>query len=83
MGCKPPQNYPWTERVLDKGYQILFLDQRGERHNLVGASLLLILVLVIGAGLSGTVTRRTFISPKDKASHLELYRADSIGEWRG
>ncbi|KAL8904502.1 MAG: hypothetical protein Q9207_003224 [Kuettlingeria erythrocarpa] len=29
MGCKSPQNYGWTERVLDKGYQILFLDQRG------------------------------------------------------
>ncbi|KAI4195676.1 MAG: hypothetical protein LQ346_003369 [Caloplaca aetnensis] len=29
MGCKSPENYGWTERVLDKGYQILFLDQRG------------------------------------------------------
>ncbi|KAL9007578.1 MAG: hypothetical protein Q9173_007185 [Seirophora scorigena] len=29
MGCKAPQNYGWTERLLDRGYQILFLDQRG------------------------------------------------------
>lgn len=82
MGCKSPQNYGWTERFLDKGYQILFLDQRGEQHHLVGACLSLILVSFIGTGLSGTVTQRTFTSPKDKASHMELYRADSISEWR-
>ncbi|KAL8679936.1 MAG: hypothetical protein Q9186_003850, partial [Xanthomendoza sp. 1 TL-2023] len=29
MPCKSPQNYGWTEKALDKGYQILFLDQRG------------------------------------------------------
>ncbi|KAL8675135.1 MAG: hypothetical protein Q9168_000506 [Polycauliona sp. 1 TL-2023] len=28
FGCKSPQNYGWTEKALDKGYQIMFLDQR-------------------------------------------------------
>ncbi|CAL5868347.1 uncharacterized protein PFLUO_LOCUS2572 [Penicillium psychrofluorescens] len=28
-GCGAPQNYGWIEPVLNKGYQILFLDQRG------------------------------------------------------
>ncbi|KAJ5826085.1 Proline iminopeptidase [Penicillium riverlandense] len=28
-GCAAPQNYGWIEPVLNKGYQILFLDQRG------------------------------------------------------
>lgn len=27
--CGPPQNSPITDYVLDKGYQILFIDQRG------------------------------------------------------
>ncbi|KAL1847922.1 hypothetical protein Plec18170_008335 [Paecilomyces lecythidis] len=29
MGCRPPQEYGWIGTVLDKGYQLLFLDQRG------------------------------------------------------
>lgn len=27
--CAPPQNWPATQVVLDRGYQMLFLDQRG------------------------------------------------------
>jgi pimeloyl-ACP methyl ester carboxylesterase len=27
--CPSPQNAPWTQTILDKGYQILMLDQRG------------------------------------------------------
>ncbi|KAL3460452.1 Alpha/Beta hydrolase protein [Aspergillus heterothallicus] len=29
MGCRPPQEYGWVGSALDKGYQVLFLDQRG------------------------------------------------------
>ena len=29
FGCRSPQNYGWTDKALDKGYQIIFLDQRG------------------------------------------------------
>jgi proline iminopeptidase len=29
MGCRPPQEYGWVGTALDKGYQVLFLDQRG------------------------------------------------------
>ncbi|KAL4791010.1 Alpha/Beta hydrolase protein [Aspergillus venezuelensis] len=29
MGCRPPQEYGWVGAALDKGYQVLFLDQRG------------------------------------------------------
>ena len=27
--CRSPQNFPWTNTVLDRGYQVLCLDQRG------------------------------------------------------
>ncbi|KAJ5081609.1 Proline iminopeptidase [Penicillium alfredii] len=29
FGCGAPQNYGWVELALNKGYQVLFLDQRG------------------------------------------------------
>ncbi|KAJ5927777.1 Proline iminopeptidase [Penicillium verhagenii] len=29
FGCGPPQNYAWVDSVLNKGYHVLFLDQRG------------------------------------------------------
>ncbi|KAA8644230.1 proline iminopeptidase [Aspergillus tanneri] len=29
MGCRPPQEYSWVGTALDKGYQVLLLDQRG------------------------------------------------------
>ncbi|KAK1143321.1 hypothetical protein N8T08_006848 [Aspergillus melleus] len=29
MGCRPPQEYGWIGTALEKGYQVLFLDQRG------------------------------------------------------
>ncbi|POS84190.1 hypothetical protein EPUL_002121, partial [Erysiphe pulchra] len=29
FGCSPPQNLTLTNTILDKGYQILYLDQRG------------------------------------------------------
>lgn len=27
--CRAPQHYAWTETIINKGYQMLFLDQRG------------------------------------------------------
>ncbi|PYH46544.1 proline iminopeptidase [Aspergillus saccharolyticus JOP 1030-1] len=29
FGCRPPQEFGWINTVLEKGYQVLFLDQRG------------------------------------------------------
>ena len=29
MRCAPPQNYPFAHTVIDKGYEMFFLDQRG------------------------------------------------------
>ncbi|GAB1215319.1 hypothetical protein ATERTT37_004505 [Aspergillus terreus] len=29
FGCRPPQDNGWVGTALDKGYQVLFLDQRG------------------------------------------------------
>jgi len=29
MSCRAPQNYPFTQTILDRGYQLLYLDQRG------------------------------------------------------
>ncbi|ODM15078.1 hypothetical protein SI65_09574 [Aspergillus cristatus] len=29
MGCRAPQDYAWIGPVVDKGYQVLLLDQRG------------------------------------------------------
>ncbi|CAG7931435.1 unnamed protein product [Penicillium olsonii] len=29
FGCGTPQSYPWVDFILSKGYQVLFLDQRG------------------------------------------------------
>ena len=29
LSCRPPQNYNWCDIVLDRGYKILLLDQRG------------------------------------------------------
>jgi len=60
--CRSPQAYPFTTTVLDKGYQLLFLDQRGTGLSTpVTASTL---------GLRG--------STDVQAAYLRLYRADSI-----
>jgi hypothetical protein len=29
LECRSPEYYPFTRQILDKGYQLLFLDQRG------------------------------------------------------
>jgi hypothetical protein len=62
IGCPPPQDFPMTKFILDKGYQMLYLDQRG-----TGLS------TPVSAGtlvLQGDVHRQ--------ADYLKLFRADSI-----
>ncbi|KAL6234709.1 hypothetical protein BDW75DRAFT_240825 [Aspergillus navahoensis] len=62
MGCRPPQEYGWVGTALDKGYQVLFLDQRG-----TGLS------STITAGtlaLQGNAFKQ--------AEYLKQFRADSI-----
>ncbi|KAB8070375.1 Alpha/Beta hydrolase protein [Aspergillus leporis] len=61
-GCRPPQENSWIGTALDKGYQVLFLDQRG-----TGLS------STITAGtlaLQGNAIKQ--------AEYLKNFRADSI-----
>jgi pimeloyl-ACP methyl ester carboxylesterase len=62
MPCRSPQSYAWTDIVLDKGYQILFLDQRG-----TGLS------STVTARTLATEGGRY-----QQANLLKLFRADSI-----
>ncbi|KAL9096376.1 MAG: hypothetical protein Q9165_001373 [Trypethelium subeluteriae] len=60
--CRPPQNYSWTNYVLDKGYQLLLLDQRGTGLSTpISASSL---------GLRG--------DDSVQATYLKSFRADNI-----
>lgn len=62
MHCRPPQHYPFTQTVLDRGYQMLYMDQRGTGlSTTVTASTL---------QMRGTTDVQ--------ARYLKLYRADSI-----
>ncbi|KAJ5032733.1 uncharacterized protein L3040_009327 [Drepanopeziza brunnea f. sp. 'multigermtubi'] len=60
--CSPPQMSPITNAVLERGYQMLYLDQRGTGLSTpISAATL---------GLQGDVYRQ--------ADYLKLFRADSI-----
>lgn len=60
--CSPPQNSPITNAVLEKGYQMLYLDQRGTGLSTpISAATL---------ALQG--------NPHRQADYLKLFRADSI-----
>lgn len=60
--CRSPQNYAWTNAILDKGYQVLCLDQRGTGlSTAISASTL---------GLRG--------DNSVQANYLKSFRADSI-----
>lgn len=60
--CRPPQHYPFTTTLLDKGYQVLCLDQRG-----TGLSTPI---------TASTLQMRGDVDVQ--ANYLKLYRADSI-----
>ncbi|KAJ5835643.1 hypothetical protein N7447_001669 [Penicillium robsamsonii] len=62
FGCGAPQSYPWVEFMLSKGYQVLFLDQRG-----TGLSSTL---------TAGTLARQG--DAIKQAEYLKNFRADSI-----
>ncbi|EDU45717.1 proline iminopeptidase [Pyrenophora tritici-repentis] len=60
--CRPPQNVSWTNAILDKGYQVLLLDQRGTGlSNAISQSSL---------QLRG--------DEKVQAEYMKSFRADSI-----
>ena len=62
FGCGPPQSLPYTRSFLDKGYTLLFLDQRGTGlSEAISASAL---------GLRG--------DDEKQLEHLTLFRADNI-----
>ncbi|KAF4625789.1 hypothetical protein G7Y89_g12372 [Cudoniella acicularis] len=62
FGCSPPQNFGITNTILDRGYQMLYLDQRGTGLSspITAATL----------ALQGDLHRQ--------ADYLKLFRADSI-----
>ena len=62
LECRPPQHYALTERVIEKGYQLMFLDPRG-----TGLS-----TPVTASTLQMRGTNDV------QANYLKLYRADSI-----
>lgn len=60
--CQPPQDSPITNFVLDKGYQMLYIDQRGTGLSTpISAATL---------GLQGDI--------QNQADYLKLFRADNI-----
>lgn len=62
FGCPPPQDAPLTNTIIDKGYQMLYLDQRGTGlSSPITAETL---------ALQGDVYRQ--------ADHLKQFRADNI-----
>ncbi|CCD56978.1 similar to prolyl oligopeptidase [Botrytis cinerea T4] len=62
FGCRPPQDSPITNVVLDKGYQMLYIDQRGTGlSNPISAGTL---------ALQGDAQRQ--------ADYLKHFRADNI-----
>ncbi|CAK3968744.1 proline iminopeptidase [Lecanosticta acicola] len=62
LPCRSPQHYPFTHRVLEAGYRLLFLDQRG-----TGLSTPV---------TASTLQMRGYEDVQ--ARYLKLYRADSI-----
>ncbi|KAF4304918.1 Alpha/beta hydrolase fold-1 [Botryosphaeria dothidea] len=62
FGCRSPQDVAWTHQILDRGYQLLMLDQRGTGlSSPVSASTL---------GLRG--------DEETQVNYLKSFRADSI-----
>ncbi|KAL4932621.1 proline iminopeptidase [Aspergillus undulatus] len=62
MGCRPPQEYGWVGTALDKGYQVLFLDQRGTG---------------LSSTITATTLARQGNAIK-QAEYLKQFRADNI-----
>ncbi|KAL9111185.1 MAG: hypothetical protein Q9187_007961 [Circinaria calcarea] len=62
MPCRPPQNCAWVNPILEKGYQVLFLDQRG-----AGLSTTITAQTLAKHG-----------GAKEQAAYLKNFRADSI-----
>lgn len=60
--CSPPQDWPATQTILDRGYQMLFLDQRGTG---------------LSSPLSASVLGLRGDDPV-QADYLKSFRADSI-----
>lgn len=62
FGCSPPQDSPLTNTILDRGYELLYLDQRG-----TGLS---------SPITADTLALRG--SSESQAEYLKFFRADSI-----
>lgn len=62
LECRPPQHYSFSDRVIEKGYQLMFLDPRG-----TGLS-----TPITASTLQMRGTNDV------QANYLKLYRADSI-----
>ncbi|KAK3669411.1 hypothetical protein LTR78_010716 [Recurvomyces mirabilis] len=62
MSCRSPQNYSFTQPILDRGYQLLYLDQRGTG---------------LSSPVTASTLQMRGVD-EVQARYLKLYRADSI-----
>lgn len=69
FGCGPPALHPLTNFMFEKGYQVLYLDQRG-----TGLS-----TLISPATLARDHASSKQRTVQEQAQYLKHFRADNIG----
>lgn len=76
MECRPPQQYPFTQRILEAGYQLFFLDQRGTGFSSpITASTL----QMLQQGKPNNKDNKNKANDEEtQTQNLKLYRADNI-----
>lgn len=72
MECRPPQQYPFTQRILEAGYQLFFLDQRGTGFSSPITASTLQMLQQKGPNNDNKNDEET------QTQNLKLYRADNI-----
>lgn len=68
MECRPPQQYPFTQRILEAGYQLFFLDQRGTGFSSP----------ITASTLQMLQSHNKDNDEETQTQNLKLYRADNI-----
>lgn len=77
--CRSPENVSWSRTILDKGYQVLMLDQRGNPQRL--HCYRKALTLFSGTGLSTAISQSSLQlrgDEKVQTEYMKSFRADSI-----
>lgn len=63
--CGAPNGHPVTNFLFEKGYQVLYLDQRGTG---------------LSTPISPATLSRCGKTPQEQADYIKLFRADNIGK---